>query len=99
MSTAKEVKYLFIDGACLDDILTRIGKEFFNGEKIELRYERLAEFYDKVFYYDALPHQKKVNPTIPLISAYLRRKIFLMNSNYWTNFMFTKELYSKGKKN
>jgi len=59
MSTAKEVKYLFIDGACLDDILTRIGKEFFNGEKIELRYERLAEFYDKVFYYDALPHQKK----------------------------------------
>ena len=38
MSTAKEIKYLFIDGACLDNILARIGTEFFNGDKVEFNY-------------------------------------------------------------
>jgi uncharacterized LabA/DUF88 family protein len=59
MSTAKEIKYLFIDGACLDDILKRISAEIFDNDVIELMYERLSSSYDKVFYYDALPRQNK----------------------------------------
>ncbi len=59
MSTAKEIKYLFIDGACLDNILIRIGKELFNGDKVDLVHEYLSAGYDKVFYYDALPRKNK----------------------------------------
>lgn len=59
MSTAKETKYLFIDGACLENILTRIGKEFFNGDTVDFNYVWLGHGYDKVFYYDALPKKSK----------------------------------------
>lgn len=77
MSTAKEIKYLFIDGACLDDILTRIGNDFFNGDKVELRYEFLGHPYDKVFYYDALPKKNKTESEKDYSIRYSQKVSFL----------------------
>jgi len=77
MSTAKEIKYLFIDGACLDDILTRIGNEFFNGDKVDLRFEFLGHAYDKIFYYDALPKKKKNESEAEYSERYAQKENFL----------------------
>lgn len=51
-------KYLFIDGAFLDHVLTDISKEFFNSETIEIDFKKISRSYDKVFYYHALPGRK-----------------------------------------
>lgn len=77
MSNAKEIKYLFIDGACLDDILTRIGNELFNGDKINLRYEVFGHIYDKVFYYDALPRKNKNESNEEYAIRYTQKESFL----------------------
>lgn len=55
----EKVRYLFIDGGCLDTILDTFSKELFSGQEIEIDYNCLADGYQKVFYYDCLPAQKK----------------------------------------
>jgi uncharacterized LabA/DUF88 family protein len=79
MSTAKEIKYLFIDGACLDNILIRIGKELFNGDKVDLVHEYLGGGYDKVFYYDALPRKNKGESEADFADRLSAKEHFLNN--------------------
>jgi uncharacterized LabA/DUF88 family protein len=79
MSTAKEIKYLFIDGACLDNILIRIGKELFNGDKVDLVHEYLGGGYDKVFYYDALPRKNKGESEVDFADRLSAKEYFLNN--------------------
>lgn len=54
----EKIKYLFIDGGCLESVLEIFSRELFGGQKIEINYSRLAEGYQKVFYYDCLPVKK-----------------------------------------
>lgn len=54
-----DVKYLFIDGSYLKKALDCISNKFFNNEEITIAPERLAAGYQKSFYYDCLPTQRK----------------------------------------
>jgi uncharacterized LabA/DUF88 family protein len=47
--------YLFVDGASLHSRLQNVANEFFGGETFEVDFERLAQRFTKVFYYDAIP--------------------------------------------
>jgi uncharacterized LabA/DUF88 family protein len=53
-----EIKYLFVDGACLRELLESFSMEYFNGDKIDFSYSKLSCGFHKVFYYDALPYKK-----------------------------------------
>lgn len=55
----KEIKYLFIDGGYLDIVLEKMGKTFFDIEKLPISYEKLSSDYTKTFYYHSLPSKKK----------------------------------------
>ena len=55
----EKVKYLFIDGGALDSTLQQFSNELFDGLPIEIDYLSLAKGFQKVFYYDSLPAQKK----------------------------------------
>ena len=57
-SGPEKVKYLFIDGGCLDSLLVNLSEGLFEGTAIEIDYRLLADGYQKVFYYDCLPAQK-----------------------------------------
>ena len=59
---SKEIKYLFIDGACLQMILKHTSERFFDGKSIELDYHELAREFDKVFYYNCLAPQNSDEP-------------------------------------
>ncbi|AFZ57223.1 NYN domain-containing protein [Anabaena cylindrica FACHB-243] len=54
----KKVRYLFIDGGCLESLLATLSKDFFGEIKIEIDYQTLGKGFTKVFYYDCLPAQK-----------------------------------------
>ncbi|MEH2347710.1 MAG: NYN domain-containing protein [Nostoc sp.] len=58
-SGIKNVKYLFIDGGCLDSLLESFSDKLFGKKQLEIDYCRLANGYHKVFYYDCLPAQKQ----------------------------------------
>ncbi len=53
-----KIRYLFIDGGSLDSVLATFSKELLSDQEIEIDYFRLAQGYQKVFYYDCLPAQK-----------------------------------------
>jgi uncharacterized LabA/DUF88 family protein len=53
------VQYLFIDGACLDSYIRKLSNCFNNEVMINIDYSMLAVNFQKVFYYDCLPAQKK----------------------------------------
>jgi uncharacterized LabA/DUF88 family protein len=53
-----KIRYLFIDGGCLDSVLATFSKELLSEQEIEIDYSRLAQGYQKVFYYDCLPDKK-----------------------------------------
>jgi len=55
----EKIKYLFIDGGCLDSVLETFSKELFDSEPLEVDYFTVARDYQKIFYYDCLPAQKK----------------------------------------
>jgi hypothetical protein len=57
-SGPKEVKYLFIDGGCLNVSLNKLASKYAGGSGLDLDYGRLTQGYSKVFYYDALPGRK-----------------------------------------
>jgi uncharacterized LabA/DUF88 family protein len=57
----KEIHYLFIDGGCLRDMLSRVSETYFNGDEVTLDYSVLSSYgggFSKIFYYDALPPKK-----------------------------------------
>lgn len=54
-----EIKYLFVDGACLREMLESYSIEYFNDDKIDFSYSMLSRDFHKVFYYDALPYKKE----------------------------------------
>ncbi|MEH2236396.1 NYN domain-containing protein [Nostoc sp.] len=56
---SQNVKYLFIDGGCLDSLLETLSNGLFGKTQLEIDYLRLASDYQKVFYYDCLPAQKQ----------------------------------------
>lgn len=55
---SEKVRYLFIDGGCLDSLLETMSNGLFGGTKLEINYHRLAAGFQKVFYYDCLPAKK-----------------------------------------
>ena len=57
-SGPEKIKYLFIDGGCLDSLLVNLSEGLFDGTAIEISYSQLASGYQKVFYYDCLPAQR-----------------------------------------
>ena len=52
-------KYFFIDAACLDNRVQQIANLFCDGDDLEINWPALAGSYRKVFFYDALPGQKR----------------------------------------
>jgi uncharacterized LabA/DUF88 family protein len=66
----KEIKYLFIDGACLDRYLERIFNTYTVEEELALDYGAFTHEYTKVFYYNALPGRKNKEPD----EAYFARR-------------------------
>ncbi|AVH73873.1 NYN domain-containing protein [Nostoc sp. 'Lobaria pulmonaria (5183) cyanobiont'] len=58
-AVSQNVKYLFIDGGCLDSLLEFFSENLFDKKQLEIDYYRLASGYHKVFYYDCLPAQKQ----------------------------------------
>ncbi|MDZ7968935.1 MAG: NYN domain-containing protein [Nostoc sp. DedSLP03] len=75
---SEKIRYLFIDGGCLDSLLEALSNGLFGGTKLEIDYSRLAEGFNKVFYYDCLPakkqgedetiYQKRVQPKLELFN-------------------------------
>ena len=55
----EKIKYLFIDGGALDSILQQFSDKLFNKVPVEIDYLRLANGFQKVFYYNSLPAQRK----------------------------------------
>jgi hypothetical protein len=53
-----ETKYLFIDGAYLDEINKKIASACFDHAYFDLNYASIGAGYKRVFYYDCLPGQK-----------------------------------------
>jgi uncharacterized LabA/DUF88 family protein len=47
--------YLFVDGASLHGRLQNVADELFGGQTFEVDFQKLAENFTKVFYYDAIP--------------------------------------------
>ncbi len=54
----KEIKYLFIDGGCLQQLISDVSETYFGGKQIDIDYSLFAKEFNKVFYYDALPARK-----------------------------------------
>ena len=57
--TSRNIKYLFIDGGCLREVLKSVSSDWFDGDPLELDYETFCRSFDKVFYYDALPARNR----------------------------------------
>lgn len=57
-SGPKEIKYLFIDGGCLRQLIFNVSKTYFGGKPIDINYSCFTREFKKVFYYDALPPRK-----------------------------------------
>lgn len=55
----KMVKYLFIDAGCIDNRLKQMSETFAEAAPLSLAWPSLAAGYEKVFFYDALPGQKR----------------------------------------
>jgi uncharacterized LabA/DUF88 family protein len=54
-SGLKEIKYLFIDGGCLQQLISDVSETYFEGKQIDIDYKLIKKGFNKVFYYDALP--------------------------------------------
>lgn len=48
-------RYLFIDGAYLEQVLLDMGNEWFGGASMTPQYQSISGSVEKVFYYDCLP--------------------------------------------
>jgi len=57
--SSEKVRYLFIDGGCLDSLLEALSNGLFGGTKLDIDYYKLATGFHKVFYYDCLPAKKQ----------------------------------------
>jgi uncharacterized LabA/DUF88 family protein len=55
----EKIKYLFIDGGSLDSVLTTFAQKLFANQEPEINYRELAKEFQKVFYYDCIPAQRK----------------------------------------
>jgi uncharacterized LabA/DUF88 family protein len=73
-----KIRYLFIDGGCLDSVLATFSKELLSDQEIEIDYSRLAQGYHKVFYYDCLP-DKKTGENDSVYQNRIKPKIDLFN--------------------
>jgi uncharacterized LabA/DUF88 family protein len=58
MTANVSISYLFIDGACLNAALDKIGERYLDGVTPPLDWSRVRARHRKVFYYDAIPVQK-----------------------------------------
>ena len=56
---SEKIKYLFIDGGCLDSLLETLSNGLFGGTKLEIDWYQLTRGFHKVFYYDCLPAKKQ----------------------------------------
>jgi uncharacterized LabA/DUF88 family protein len=58
MTANVSLSYLFIDGACLNAVLDKIGERYLGGARPSLDWSSVRARHRKVFYYDAVPVQK-----------------------------------------
>jgi uncharacterized LabA/DUF88 family protein len=52
-------EYMFVDGAYLRERLDRISQKYFEGERLEMDYQRFFMHHEKVFYFDCSPPKRK----------------------------------------
>lgn len=50
-SGLKEIKCLFIDGGCLQQLISDVSEKYFGGKPININYSLLKGTFNKVFYY------------------------------------------------
>jgi len=74
----KEVKYLFIDGGYLRKVIEGISKRYFDGELIDISFERISTGFTKTFYYDC-PAPKKRNETDEEYQEKLKKQKIFFN--------------------
>ncbi|ATQ68921.1 MULTISPECIES: NYN domain-containing protein [Methylosinus] len=58
MPSTINIRYMFIDGECLNRIVSKIGDTYFSGARPPLDWRRLGDSCRKIFYYDAIPVPK-----------------------------------------
>jgi uncharacterized LabA/DUF88 family protein len=51
--------YLFVDGGCVRATFDHYCREFFGGQELPINIAPVLRGYDKAFYYDSLPPQKR----------------------------------------
>jgi uncharacterized LabA/DUF88 family protein len=54
-----KIKYLFIDGGYLREVIDQASKQFFDGRALPVDYQLLSRGFTKCFYYDCVPPQKR----------------------------------------
>jgi uncharacterized LabA/DUF88 family protein len=85
MYSPQDNDYLFIDGQCLQNRLSDLSETLFEGESVEVDYQRIHSpryapiSFDRIFYYDALPaiakgesdedYQKRIQPNKDLFNS------------------------------
>lgn len=74
----KEVKYLFIDGGYLRKVIESISKRYFDGELIDISFEKISTGFTKTFYYDC-PAPKKRNETDEEYQEKLKKQKMFFN--------------------
>lgn len=73
------VKYLFIDGAYMERVLSDFGNELWDHGPLSLDFNRLGTLYDRVIYYDALP-VKKHNETEEAFEQRFNKKVAYLDA-------------------
>jgi len=57
--TQSEVRYLYIDGAYFDQVVTKFASDYYGGDTLEIDFAKLGKEFKRVFYYHALPSKQK----------------------------------------
>lgn len=62
VSESVPTRYMFIDAASLQARLKAFSERYSSGAPLQLRWEAVGAGHEKVFYYDALPGQRRTEP-------------------------------------
>lgn len=74
-----ETKYLFIDGGYLDKVLSKMAKDFWGVDTIEIDYKKLIGGFNKAFYYNCLPAKSENEPETEYENGLMRKYYFMIS--------------------
>lgn len=57
--TQSEIKYLYIDGAYFEQVVTKFASDYYGGDTLEIDFAKLGKEFKRVFYYNALPPKQR----------------------------------------